>query len=72
MTITPPPPGSDAALDRGCLCPVLDNHHGRGFPYGSNGTSFWIDFACPVHNPPDDEDSPDHDDDDTDHHRTPR
>lgn len=38
-----PNPGSDAALDRGCTCPVLDNGHGRG-----NGP-FWITGGCPVH-----------------------
>ena len=25
-----PNPGSDAAIARGCTCPVLDNHHGMG------------------------------------------
>ena len=43
---TPPNPGSDAALDRGCTCPVLDNGHGR--INGGKGP-FWITANCPLH-----------------------
>ncbi len=39
-----PNPGSDAALDAGCTCPVLDNGHGRR----SDGL-FWITLGCPLH-----------------------
>ena len=46
----PPNPGSDAALDRGCTCAVLDNHHGRGFPWEGE-TTFWITQGCPLHAP---------------------
>lgn len=43
-----PPPGSDEAIKAGCTCPVLDNHHGRGFPcYGE--TCFWYSGDCPLH-----------------------
>jgi len=42
MTTTPNP-GSDAALDQGCTCPVLENGHGRG-----NGP-FWFNESCPLH-----------------------
>jgi Zn-finger protein len=42
------PPGSDKALDTGCLCPVLDNAHGRG-AQGTNGKLFWICVDCPLH-----------------------
>jgi hypothetical protein len=45
-----PNPGSDAALDMGCQCPVLDNGHGRRAPYQPDG--WWITQGCPVHNPP--------------------
>jgi hypothetical protein len=38
-----PNPGSDAALDQGCTCPVLDNGHGRG------DGPFWINGDCPLH-----------------------
>lgn len=43
-----PNPGSDEALAIGCLCPVLDNNHGRGFPW-PRGESFWINGDCPIH-----------------------
>lgn len=39
-----PTPGSPSARDRGCTCPVMDNHNGRGV----NG-QFWISEKCPVH-----------------------
>lgn len=38
-----PKPGSDAAREEGCSCPVLDNGHGRG------DGPFWIDMDCPLH-----------------------
>ena len=43
---TPPNPGSDAALDRGCTCPVLDNGHGR---INGGKCPFWITANCPLH-----------------------
>ena len=49
-TSTVPNPGSDEALASGCTCAVLDNAHGKGFPY-KGGTSFWITEGCPVHFP---------------------
>ena len=39
-----PNPGSEVALDKGCLCPVLDNCHGKG-DYGV----YWINEECPLH-----------------------
>jgi len=42
-----PNPGSDAAIAAGCICPVLDNGHGRRpGPWG-----FIIVVGCPVHAP---------------------
>ena len=43
-------PGSDAARDLGCRCPVLDNAHGRG-AWGSEGPDavFWISESCKLH-----------------------
>lgn len=38
-------PGGDSAIDKGCTCPVLDNHHGLGL---SNG-NFWMSADCPLH-----------------------
>jgi len=42
-----PPPGSDEALDRGCLCAVLDNAHGKGW-MGVPG-QWSIREDCPLH-----------------------
>lgn len=44
-----PNPGSDEALNLGCICPVLDNCHGRGL--GDNGEKHgWVyRMDCPVH-----------------------
>lgn len=49
VPVGPPNPGSDAALDAGCWCPVLDNNHGRFAPYPPDG--WWIVVGCPVHAP---------------------
>ncbi len=50
MTTKPPNPGSKEALDIGCICPVMDNHHGEGFKHpGIEDNVFWITFDCPVH-----------------------
>nr|DAE07572.1 MAG TPA: hypothetical protein [Podoviridae sp. ctnCN2] len=43
-TITPNP-GSDEAIEQGCICPVLDNNHGQGT--GEN--YWWITRDCPLH-----------------------
>ena len=42
-----PNPGSDAAVEAGCTCPVMDNGHGVG-AYGVPG-QFWINAGCPLH-----------------------
>ena len=46
-----PSPGSDAAIAKGCKCPVLDNAHGKGcgWPTESGGPAFWINADCPLH-----------------------
>ena len=43
-----PNPGSKEALETGCQCPMLDNHHGRGIQM-NNDLVFWIDEHCPMH-----------------------
>ena len=40
-----PNPGSDEAIAQGCVCPVLDNAHGKGTGDGL----FWVNEDCPVH-----------------------
>ena len=45
-----PNPGSEEAVALGCLCPRIDNHHGRGFDYpGVEGKAFWFNGECPLH-----------------------
>lgn len=44
----PPNPGSQAAIDLGCRCPILDNHYGRGIVFGHE-TVFWYNDDCKVH-----------------------
>lgn len=46
MSDDKPNPGSDAALLLGCLCPVLDNNHGKHMPWPG---AWWITEGCPVH-----------------------
>lgn len=45
-----PNPGSKEAIDLGCVCPVLDNAHGRG-AWGTRGVKaiFWICGDCKLH-----------------------
>lgn len=40
-------PGSQAAIDQGCTCPVIDNHYGQGYQ-GQPGVYIYI-ANCPVH-----------------------
>jgi hypothetical protein len=40
-----PSPGSEAAIKKGCKCPVLDNGRGRGLGNGH----YWISGNCPLH-----------------------
>ena len=42
------PPGSDAAIERGCTCPRMDNGHGEGFMWDGH-RSWWIAMDCPLH-----------------------
>jgi hypothetical protein len=47
------PPGSDAALAKGCKCPVLDNAHGKGVMGDGERNGWWITEDCPLHAPKD-------------------
>lgn len=40
-------PGSPEAVEAGCLCPVLDNAHGKGY-LGMKGC-FVITAMCKIH-----------------------
>ena len=41
------PPGSPEAVEAGCSCPVIDNHHGRG--YREEPGVFALDPQCAIH-----------------------
>lgn len=47
-------PGSKSAINKGCTCPVLDNHRGKGIPTVDGKPVFWISADCPLHANPDD------------------
>lgn len=53
LDVLNPAPGSIAAGNLGCLCPVLDNAHGRGYLGGvkdrSGKTVYVIRDDCPMH-----------------------
>lgn len=46
-------PGSDEAQQAGCLCPVMDNHYGKGWHGGvkdvNGATVFVVNGDCPMH-----------------------
>ena len=42
-----PNPGSDEAVEMGCICPIMDNHYGKG--YMGNPDVFIYNSDCPVH-----------------------
>lgn len=42
-------PGSAAAIQQGCTCPILDNAHGQGY-MGKPGV-FVMNAGCPLHAP---------------------
>ena len=44
------PPGSSAALEAGCTCPVYDNAHGAGMGRDEHGRVVYVmDWDCPLH-----------------------
>ena len=44
-----PNPGSPEAVKLGCICPVLDNCHGKDGGVMCDPGQFWINVKCPVH-----------------------
>ncbi len=42
-----PAPGSPSAVQQGCLCPIYDNSHGKGY-YGQPGV-YVMRTDCPLH-----------------------
>ena len=55
MTEQRPNPGSPEAVALGCVCPVMDNHNGKGFHMGDDGPMFWRAGDCPIHGVKEDE-----------------
>jgi len=44
-------PGSDKARANGCICPVIDNTHGRGMYTDTDGKPVYaVHGDCPLHN----------------------
>jgi hypothetical protein len=46
-----PAPGSEMAVNLGCLCPIMDNRRGRGlyFDKETQKPVFVISESCPLH-----------------------
>lgn len=46
-------PGAPRAVAEGCICPRMDNGHGRGAGgLADDGTPlYWITDGCPLHAP---------------------
>lgn len=42
-----PNPGSPEAVAAGCVCPVIDNHHGAG--YHGHAGMFMVRVQCALH-----------------------
>jgi len=49
-----PNPGSPEAIALGCICPVIDNGHGKGSGYllPDGSPEFWYRTDCTVHEAP--------------------
>ena len=47
-----PNPGTQEAMALGCICPVIDNNHGKGIQIKKDTkteTVFWHNADCPIH-----------------------
>lgn len=42
-------PGSPEAVAHGCLCAIIDNHYGEGFPTRDGQRGWWITSTCELH-----------------------
>ena len=42
------PPGSEAAVKQGCICPRQDNAHGQGMVIDGE-VAYWMSADCPLH-----------------------
>jgi len=47
---TVPNQGSEEAIALGCICPVIDNHYGKGVQIGDDEEPvFWTTAGCKLH-----------------------
>jgi hypothetical protein len=42
-------PGSESARQNGCLCPIIDNHDGKGYRGDSTVYGYVVNGECPLH-----------------------
>ena len=49
MDADKPKPGSNEAIEQGCVCPVIDNGHGKGHLGDGEKYGWWISGYCPLH-----------------------
>jgi hypothetical protein len=47
--VADPKPGTDAAVNRGCKCPVIDNHRGKGYHGDGKNLGWIITEGCHLH-----------------------
>ena len=47
-----PKPGSRAAENLGCTCPIMDNARGRGAYGDGERYGWWMSADCPLHGRP--------------------
>lgn len=47
-----PKPGTKDATNLGCKCPVIDNHHGKGWGGDGHRYGWCVDGECELHRPP--------------------
>lgn len=43
-------PGSERALEFGCMCPVIDNHYGAGIQGRGEEKGWLVNRWCKIHN----------------------
>lgn len=49
MDADKPKPGSNEAIEQGCVCPVIDNGHGKGHLGDGEKYGWWTNADCPIH-----------------------
>lgn len=49
MNIQEPTPGSDEAVNKGCVCPIIDNCYGKGVGGDGEQHGWWVTAECPLH-----------------------